>query len=1354
MCADRWFRSFIRPLAVIFPLSLIVMTLVWVCRATAAQGAAAAAPPIVSAAEIAYPPFSFADAKGRATGFSVELLRAALAAMGRDVTLRMGSWAEVRGWLERGEVQALPLVGRRPEREPIFDFTFPYMSLHGAVVVREGTTDIGNLEDLEGRRVAVMKGDNAEEFLRREDRGIEIHTTVTFHEALRELSQGLCDAVVIQRLVALRLIQENKFTNLKIVSKPIEGFRQDFCFAVKEGDRDTLALLNEGLALVMADGTYQHLHAKWFAALELPTQRRIVIGGDHHYPPYEYLDDNGRPTGFTVELTRAIANELGLDIEMRLGPWAQILQGLEQGEIDVIQGMFYSPERDLRFDFTPPYLANHYVSVVRRDDGAPPADIAQLKGKRIVVQHGDVIYDLLVEKGLADQVTFVETQEEVLKELAQGKHDCGLAVRVSALYFMEKHGWTNLVLGSQPLLSAKYCYAVLNGHTALLASFSEGLEILRQTGDYLRIKEKWLGIYQDEPPSLITAMRYSLMVLAPLLLALLAFFLWSWSLRKQVTRRTAQLQESERQMATLLGNLPGMAYQCRNDSHWTMHFVSDGCRELTGYDAEEMTRDHAVSYNEIIHPDDRRYVWEQVQHALHADAPFTLEYRIVTKGGDRKWVWEKGRVVPPVRGGELMLEGFITDVTERRRNEDALKDEAMRRRILVDESRDGIVVLDQNGKVYEANRRFCEMLGYSAEEVAQLHVWDWDDQWTREHLLQMVRSVGDAGDTLETRHRRKDGTCFEVEISTNGAVIAGEKLIFCVCRDVTERNRSEQRIAHLNRVLWAIRRVNQLIVRGRDVKTLIHEGCRLLVENRGYASAVIILTDDQDHPVEWAGEGLGEALDPFDGMLERGELPSCCRAARSTTKVVAVENRLVVCRLCSIAAQCAQTDSLSVRLVHDGVTFGYLVAALEQGLGADPEEQSLFAEIGEDFSYALNALRMAQVREKSEYERHSLQRQLLQAQKLESVGRLAGGVAHDYNNMLGVIMGYAELLLMMIDRTNPARIHLEEILKAAERSAGITRQLLTFARQQTVAPQVLDLNAVVESMLKMLRRLIGEDIDLVWLPSSGLWRVKIDPVQVDQILANLCVNARDAISGVGGLTIETENVHIDTDYCTVHAGFVPGDYVLLAVSDSGCGMDRETLENIFEPFFTTKEAHQGTGLGLATVYGIVRQNNGCINVYSEPGKGTTFKIYLPRHEGLADIQAAQSVEPVWHGRGEMVLLVEDEAAMMEMTRVMLERLGFRVLTANVPGRAMRMAEEHAGEVELLITDVVMPEMSGRALAEQLQSRYPNLRVLFMSGYTANSIAHHGVLEAGVHFIAKPFSMQDLATKIRTMMEHK
>ncbi|MBE0602334.1 MAG: cache domain-containing protein [Deltaproteobacteria bacterium] len=390
-------------------------------------------------------------------------------------------------------------------------------------------------------------------------------------------------------------------------------------------------------------------------------------------------------------------------------------------------------------------------------------------------------------------------------------------------------------------------------------------------------------------------------------------------------------------------------------------------------------------------------------------------------------------------------------------------------------------------------------------------------------------------------------------------------------------------------------------------------------------------------------------------------------------------------------------------------------------------------------------------RKHAEEEREKLQGQLLQSRKLEAVGTLAGGIAHDFNNMLGVIIGYAELMLGQMDSGNPYRENPGKILEAAQRSAGLTRQLLAFARRQTVTPVVFDLNESVESTLKMLRRLIGENIALAWMPGAGPCTVKMDPSQLDQLLANLCVNARDAIGEVGRISIETGTVSVDGSGSGSHGGLTPGEYVTLAISDDGCGMDRETMEHMFEPFFTTKRLGHGTGLGLATVYGIVKQNGGSIDVHSEPGKGSSFRICIPRHLTDAGAGTADAAGEIPRGSGETVLFVEDDPTLLEMGRMMLQHLGYSVLPAASPGEAIRLAGEGGREIRLFITDVVMPGMNGKELAERLLELRPGMNHLFMSGYTADVIAHQGVLEEGVNFIQKPFSMKDLADKIREVL---
>ncbi len=384
-------------------------------------------------------------------------------------------------------------------------------------------------------------------------------------------------------------------------------------------------------------------------------------------------------------------------------------------------------------------------------------------------------------------------------------------------------------------------------------------------------------------------------------------------------------------------------------------------------------------------------------------------------------------------------------------------------------------------------------------------------------------------------------------------------------------------------------------------------------------------------------------------------------------------------------------------------------------------------------------------------EKEKLLHQLYQAQKMESVGRLAGGVAHDFNNMLSVIIGHAELVMEDTDPSSPMYDDLNEIYKASHRSSELTRQLLAFARKQMAVPKVINVNDSVTGMLKMLQRLIGEDINLLWIPGDSPWLVKIDPAQIDQILANLCVNARDAISGVGKVTIETKNIVLDQAFCSEHTGSMPGNYVLIKVVDDGCGMDNSTLENLFEPFFTTKQIGEGTGLGLSTVYGIIKQNDGYIAVNSQPGKGTTFKVYLPQTRNSLEIKGKLEYGTIQKG-SETVLLVEDEASVLRLAKSVLERIGYTVLEARTPAEAISITEKYEGSIHLLITDVIMPEMNGKELKTKVEKLKPNLKAIFMSGYTANVIMHRGILEDDVHFIPKPFSVKGFSVKVREVLD--
>ncbi len=723
-------------------------------------------------------------------------MRAALAAMGRDVTFRKGPWPEVRGWLEQAEIDALPLVGRTPEREALFDFTVPYMSLHGAIVVRTSEIDIRDFADLRGRRIAVMAGDNAEEFLRREDRGFEIHTRPTFEIALQELSEGLYDAVVVQRLVALRLIQNAGLTDLRIVDRPIEGFKQDFCFAVHEGDRDTLALLNEGLAIVMADGTYRHLHSKWFAAMQLPADRPIVVGGDRSFPPYEFLDKNDLPAGFNVDLTRAIANEMGLHINIRLGKWSETLEALENGRIDVLQGMFYSPDRDLKFDFSQPHAISHYVAVVREGDGPVPESVKDLSGKRIVVQQGDILHDFILNSGLDNQVLAVPDQEKALHELRDGKHDCALVSLITAHYLIDLHNWSNLVPGKKPIFSFEYCYASAKGQKALLAQFSEGLKALEKRGEYRRIHDKWFGIYQVTSPSLKDALRYSAIVIIPLLFIILLAVIWTWSLRRQVAEKTHALKESlDRFKYVFEASNVGKSFTLLTGEIT----VNNAFADFLGYTQEELK---GKKWQDLTPVEDIKKIEKRIGLLLTEEKRSDrFEKRYVHKNGTTLWADVSVTIRRDARENPLYFMTTVVDITARKQAEEALRNSEEFQRAMIDCSPVALFTIDLDGNVLTWNASAEKIFGWHAEETIgkPLPIVPADKQEESDALLwQIFKGGGFIG--KELIRLRNDGTLFPVSLSA--APVHNDRNqvvgILGAVEDLTERKKSRLNASSFN----------------------------------------------------------------------------------------------------------------------------------------------------------------------------------------------------------------------------------------------------------------------------------------------------------------------------------------------------------------------------------------------------------------------------------------------------------------------------------------------------------------------------------------------------------------------------
>ncbi|MHC1724787.1 MAG: PAS domain S-box protein [Syntrophobacteraceae bacterium] len=735
--------------------------------------------------------------------------------------------------------------------------------------------------------------------------------------------------------------------------------------------------------------------------------------------------------------------------------------------------------------------------------------------------------------------------------------------------------------------------------------------------------------------------------------------------------------------------------------------VNDGVCAMTGYSREELAGQNA----RILYPSHEEFEWvgRNKYMQISQRGTGTVETQWRTKDGAIIDVLLSSTPLDPTDHSAGVIFTAL-DISEQKRAEAALSESEELYRTLVSLSPDAISMADMSGLLTFASPKAMQMFGFSPEDEILGHpLFGWVVREEQEKASANLRHLLAGGTPTDTEYTliRKDGARFigEVNAAVTYSLDGSPTGTIFITRDITERKRSEESLRESEEQFKTMFEMASIGMAQTDPKSgqwlrVNQKMCEIV----GYSPEEMLelrfadITHPEDHERD---------LEAMRNLLD------------GKSKSYRLEKRYIR---------------------KDGTTawVNVNVTLLRDSAGQPMRTMATIEDITE--------------RKRAEEENAKLQEQLFQSQKMESIGRLAGGVAHDFNNMLGVILGHAEMALAQVDFSQPLHGALHEIRKAAERSANLTRQLLAFARKQTVAPRVLDLNETVQGMLQMLGRLIGEDIELVWVPESGLWQVKIDPSQIDQVLANLSVNARDAIAGVGNLTIQTQNVVFDERYCAEQAGFVLGEYVQLAVTDDGCGMNKETRDRLFEPFFTTKGVGKGTGLGLATVYGIVRQNNGFINVYSEPGLGTTFKIYLPRHKGKAEQLMNEGAAETHGGGSATILLVEDEPAILDMTRIMLERQGYTVLAASMPGEAIRLAEAHPGEIHLLMTDVVMPEMNGRDLAKNILPLYPNLKRLFMSGYTADVVAHHGVLDAGINFIQKPFTMKEIAKKVREILE--
>jgi PAS domain S-box-containing protein len=780
-------------------------------------------------------------------------------------------------------------------------------------------------------------------------------------------------------------------------------------------------------------------------------RKSVLVGGDDNYPPYEYLDEQGRPAGFNIDIIRAVTKVMGLDANLMLGPWNQVRQDLEQGRLEAISGMYYSEERDRLVDFSTPHILVSYAVFVRNNSHIKKLE--DIADQRIIVQRGDMGDDYVTGRMPDASIVRVENPAAALRLLASGQQDCAVLPRLLGLHLVTQFGLDNLKTAGSPFLTRKYCFAVREGDQELLGLLNEGLGIIKNTGEYDRIYNKWFGPY-EERSTWISFVKYALLILAPLLALLALFIGWSWSLRRTVAAKTrelvcelaerrraeAALRESEEKYRSLVEQANDAIFIVQDD---TIKFHNSKSLEMTGYTAEEFTRTPFVNF---IHPDDAALVLERYERRLRGEAiPSTYSFRIINKSGQIIWV----------------------------------------------------------------------------QLNAALITWE------------------------------------------------GRPAVISFLRDVSEQRR--------------------------------------------------------------------------------------------------------------------------------------------------------------------------------------LEAQLQQSQKMEAIGTLAGGIAHDFNNLLQAITGYTELLLIDKIENDQDYHELTAIKSAGQRASQLVRQLLTYSRKVETEKRPVDLNREVQKVAEIFSRTFPKMIDIRLRLAPDLWPVNADSNQLEQTLMNLGANARDAMPDGGQLVMTTQNVTVAADSFDHHGESGPVDYVLLTVSDTGHGMDRDTQDHIFDPFFTTKEIGRGTGLGLASVYGIVKNHNGHIVCESQTGRGATFSIYLPAIHRNSETEV-EKISPAPPPAGaEIVLLVDDEESIRKMAHQMLSRYGYQVLSAATGEEALEMIAKPTRPIDLVVLDLGMPGMGGLKCLMEILKIDPQLKVVIASGYSEDGTVQDALDSGAAGFIPKPYQLTDFLQTVRRVL---
>jgi PAS domain S-box-containing protein len=1069
----------------------------------------------------------------------------------------------------------------------------------------------------------------------------------------------------------------------------------DFRIAQSAG-RSSRVLLTRALAVIIL-----LLHVAT-AVMAQPGPRKIVVADDMAYPPFVFLTADGTPRGIVVDVWNLWSRKTGITVEIRLMEWGEALDAVRTGRADAVGGMFRTSEREKDFDFVYPLrIITTAIFYDKRISGLK--GLEDLAGFNVACVSGDSGEELLRAASSRPNIVPYPDLATLVKDAVAGKVKVFVADVPSARFYLAQHDGGDLFNQSPNIDRNRHYVGVQKGNDSLRRTIREGFS--RVSAEEIdAIYEEWYGA----PALMENYLRPVAWSFGLLLLLLLIGYSWNWSLRRRVRAAVADLERqhndllkiqretkrSEEKFRLIFENAP---YAISINKLKDGTIVDANAAYLSSFSLsgkEEAVGRTFSEYGQLTQDNSRKIV----QTLLEKKRVENVEAHVVMKDGTTKNIIYSSALMETET--EPAVLSIVVDVTERVKAEEALRRSEDKFRLIFGHVPIGIYRTTLSGEIVDANPALIRILGYEEADAAQavgrnLVGLIYSSEKEREPILRTVLESPE-GVRMEMEVPRKDGSTFSAVV--NASVEFDQRgnpaFINGTVEDVTKARKSEEEL----------RRLAAAVEQSSAITVITTVDGRIEYVNKAFEQCT--------------GYSRQDALGRNPNLLKSGEHDR--RFYREMWETI------LAGKVWHGRFHNKKKDGS--RYIEDASIFPILDAR-----GAIIN----FVAVKQDVTREV-----------------FLESQNHQMQKMESIGQLTGGVAHDFNNLLQVIKGYTELGLDAVEKSHVGHDYLQEIGKAGERAGKLVQQLLLFSRQKIMQPMPLDLNQAVGDLLKMLGRLIGEHIQIKWLPNRSPVVIFADAGMIDQVVMNLCVNARDAMPAGGALTIETSKILLDEEFSATHAWAGRGAYALLQVSDNGTGMDPRTQERIFEPFFTTKGEGKGTGMGLATVYGIVRQHQGMIDVYSELGFGSQFRVYLPLHQTeQADTAREEAmVEP--DGGNETILLAEDDENVRQFASTVLGAAGYRVLQAQDGLDAVRVFKENRESVDMVALDVVMPGLNGKDAFELIKAFRPAVPALFTSGYSKNAIHTDFVLSPGVHLLQKPYSRRDLLRMIRLVLNGK